>query len=265
MKRIYNLFLPSHTDKNMNLLNTILTDSTSQTASTAESVRTICVFDLDSTLFNVSPRTEQILREFSQQHQIQHFSQIKVHPKDWGLKEILIREGYDISEKYSENIELHRKLVPFWTEKFFTNEYLNYDTPYLGAVNFVQTLYEKNIDIHYLTGRDVFRMGPGTKEVLLKWGFPILSEGHLHLKPHKDMDDHKYKLDWVLDFKKTHPENKIYFFENEPVNINAIGKNIQEQNVKNFHIVYLNTTHSRKETVTVPVIEIDHFSLETSA
>jgi hypothetical protein len=249
--------------KNIDLLNTILTKSSAQNNGAANSVRTVCVFDLDSTLFNVAPRTEQILKEFSELEKQTDLSKIKVNAKDWGLKEILIREGYDFSKDAHQNINLHKKLISFWTEKFFTNRYLHFDTPYLGAVEFTQILFKNKIEIHYLTGRDVHRMGVGTREVLLKWGFPILSEKNLHLKPHKDMDDHKFKLDWVVDFKNamqhSAQHSKIYFFENEPVNINAIGEALPE-----LEIVYLNTTHSRKENVRVPVIEIENFSLEKS-
>jgi hypothetical protein len=235
--------------KNTVLLNKILTNH-AQTASS------ICVFDLDSTLFNVAPRTEQILKEFAKTHNYPDLAKISVHPSDWGLREILIREGYDMSALHSENMHLHKTLIDFWTKNFFTNEYLQFDTPYLGAVHFVQTLFQKNIEVHYLTGRDIFRMGTGTKNVLLKWGFPIQSDSHLHLKPHKDLDDHEFKLNWVLDFKNQKPNSEIYFFENEPVNINAIG-NVR----RDIQIIYLNTTHSRKDVVSVPVYEIENFSL----
>jgi hypothetical protein len=245
--------------KNTELLNEILMKSKAETAGIAESLRTVCIFDLDSTLFNVAPRTEQILKEFSIAEKRPDLFKIKVHSKDWGLKEILIREGFDLTDRSPENIRLHQRLISFWTEKFFTNEYLHFDTPYLGAVHFVQTLFKENIEIHYLTGRDVFRMEQGTKAVLLKWGFPLKSEKHLHLKPHKNMDDHQFKLDWVKGFKKQAGNSEIYFFENEPVNINAIGPVLPD-----LKIVYLNTTHSRKENVSVPVIEIENFSLEKS-
>jgi hypothetical protein len=245
--------------KNTQLLNEILTIEHPQTHSGAESACNVCVFDLDSTLFNVSPRTEQILKEFALENNIPDFLNINVNPKDWGLKEILIRAGYDMSGQHIENIKNHQNLVQFWTDKFFSNHYLHYDTPYLGAVNFVQTLFEKNIEIHYLTGRDISRMGQGTREVLLKWGFPLSSDQHLHLKPHRDLDDHEFKLNWVIDFKKEKKTSNIYFFENEPVNINAIGKAVTD-----LKIVYLNTTHSRKENVNVPVIEIEDFSLDFS-
>lgn len=245
--------------KNTELLNQILTKSNAEKTVSAKSVRTACVFDLDSTLFNVAPRTEQILKQFAEKEQRSDLLKIKVHPKDWGLKEILIREGFDLSDRSPENIQLHQRLISHWTEKFFTNDYLEFDTPYPGAVHFVQTLFKNNIEIHYLTGRDVLRMGQGTSAVLLKWGFPLQTQKHLHLKPHKDMDDHKYKLDWVINFKTQSGHSDIYFFENEPVNINAIGPIVPDLN-----IVYLKTTHSRKETVTVPVIEIENFSLEKS-
>ncbi len=243
--------------KNTHLLNQILTKLTPNPDMTAETICNVCVFDLDSTLFNVSPRTVQILKEFAVVNQTPDLLNIEVNPKDWGLKEILLRAGYDMSEQHHENLKTHKNLIAFWTEKFFSNTYLHYDTPYLGAVNFVQTLFENNIEIHYLTGRDVQRMGLGTHEVLLKWGFPIQSEHHVHLKPHRDLDDHQFKLDWVINFKKQKKEQPIYFFENEPVNINAIGSALPD-----IKIVYLNTTHSRKENVQVPVIEIDHFALD---
>jgi len=244
--------------KNTALLHQILShqnaNSSVYSSVNAESLRTTaCVFDLDSTLFNVAPRTEQILKEFGIAYGLDQFLKIKVNPKDWGLKEILIREGLNLSDPGIK--DLHHKLISFWSDKFFSNEYLHYDTPHLGAVHFVQTLYKKNIDIHYLTGRDISRMGQGTLQVLLKWGFPILSNSHLHLKPHKDMDDHKFKLDWVFNFKN---KSKVFFFENEPVNINAIGNAI-----KDLEIIYLNTTHSRKESIQVPVTEIENFLINT--
>lgn len=242
---------------NTELLNRILTNSRLSAAGASENLSNVCVFDLDSTLFNVAPRTEQILKEFASTHQLPQLSEIKVHPKDWGLKEILIREGYNLSSDHLISLEMHKKLVEVWSEKFFSNEYLQFDTPYLGAVHFIQTLHDHKIEIHYLTGRDTYRMGQGTRHVLTKWGFPILSDAHLHLKPHRDLDDHKFKLDWVLNFKKNSPNSKIFFFENEPVNINAVGRT--EQSIE---IVYLNTTHSRKENVNVPVIEIEDFSLD---
>lgn len=221
----------------------------------AENSRTVCVFDLDSTLFNVSPRTQQILHEFAELHKPE-LKKVEILHTDWGLKEALVRAGY----KFDENPELHKTLRDFWVDRFFTNTYLHYDIPYRGAVPYVQRLHESGCEIHYLTGRDVARMGIGTLEVLQKWGFPV-REGCLHLKPHRSMDDHVFKIDWVVDrFPITqYPPDiaPVYFFENEPVNINALGKIRPD-----IHIIQLDTTHSRQEEVSVPVIKVSNFYLE---
>jgi hypothetical protein len=145
----------------------------------AENSRTVCVFDLDSTLFNVSPRTQKILHEFAELHKPE------LKQADWGLKEALVRAGYN----FDESPELHQNLRDFWVERFFTDNYLHFDIPYRGAVPFVQKLHLTKCEIHFLTGRDVARMGKGTFEVLKKWGFPVTPE-NLHLKPHRSMDDH---------------------------------------------------------------------------
>lgn len=220
----------------------------------AEKVRTVCVFDLDSTLFNVSTRTQKILHEFAAAHteaeRKADLLKIEIHPREWGLKESLTRAGF----KIEEHMDLHQSLRDFWVERFFTNEYLHYDVPYKGAVYFVQRLHQLGLPVKYLTGRDVARMGRGTLEVLLKWGFPVL-EGELHLKPHRSMNDEEFKYEWVRELAKD-KDLKIFFFENEPVNINAIGRQLPD-----IKIVYMNTTHSRREEVDVPAIEIQDFSL----
>lgn len=229
-------------------LKTILTKA-------AENSRTVCVFDLDSTLFNVSPRTQKILQEFAELHKPE-LKKVEILHTDWGLKEALLRAGY----KFDEHPELHKTLRDFWVERFFSDSYLHFDIPYRGAVPFVQRLHETKCEIHYLTGRDVARMGKGTLEVLLKWGFPATTE-NLHLKPHRSMDDHTFKIDWVSQRFPTdqYPADiaPIYFFENEPVNINALGKLRPD-----IHIVHLDTTHSRQEEVNVPALKVSNFYIE---
>ncbi len=212
----------------------------------------ICVFDLDSTLFNVSPRTEKILHEFAVTHQQIDLLKIKIPLTDWGIFESLSREGYTIDT----HEELHSKLKKEWKKKFFSNEYLHYDTPYPGAVFFVQKLNQLKYKIKYLTGRDVERMSLGTGIVLDKWGFPSLPE-MIHLKPHKDMNDEYFKLDWLKDLASKNQQSKIFFFENEPVNINLVGKHMPD-----VQLIYLDTTHSRAEKVNVPHLEISQFQMD---
>lgn len=224
----------------------------------AENSRTVCVFDLDSTLFNVSHRTQRILNEFAELHKPE-LKKVEILHTDWGLKESLFRAGYTMDE----NPDLHHKLRDFWVERFFSNEYLHYDVPYLGAVAFVQRLQQSGCEIHFLTGRDTFRMGTGTIDVLKKWGFPVTTT-NVHLKPNRELDDHHFKLDWMLKrFPLQHYPPlvaPIFFFENEPVNINALGVIRPD-----IHIIYLETTNSRQETVNVPVTRVPNFGIEGDA
>jgi hypothetical protein len=215
---------------------------------TAQNLRTLAVFDLDSTLFNVSTRTQKILHEYAETHLLQELKNVEIRLEDWGLKEALLRQGYTIEK----DLELLESVRDFWSERFFSNEYLHYDVPYPGAVNFLQDLAETGCEINYLTGRDWARMGKGTKEVLKKWNFPLADNG-LFLKPEKSQDDELFKHDW---FKKLNHSTyeKIFFFENEPVNVNAILESCPE-----VEIIFLDTTHSRKQNVTATLQRIKHF------
>lgn len=217
----------------------------------AQNKSTVCVFDLDSTLFNVSLRTKKILNEFAEIHKPE-LKDVDILHTDWGLREPLNRAGYH----YEQDTFLHQQLRDFWVDRFFSNDYLHFDAPYPGAVAFVQKLFQTECQIHYLTGRDVHRMGQGTLDVLNKWGFPTTAQ-NLHLKPNRSLDDHAFKVNWVSENCPYHKDKPIFFFENEPVNINALGKIRPD-----IHIVYLDTTHSRREEVHVPVLTIPDFLIE---
>lgn len=215
----------------------------------AQNVRILAVFDLDSTLFNVSSRTQKILSEFAEIHDIDRLKNVEVLCEDWGVKEAVLRAGFSIEKDF----EILQKLRDYWAAKFFTSEYLHYDVPYPGAISFVQELADTGCEINYLTGRDQARMGKGSFEVLEKWGFPV-AENTLFLKPSRDQDDELYKLEWfrALDHSKY---EKIFFFENEPVNVNAILASHPE-----VEIIFLDTTHARKQEVSAPIKKIKNFN-----
>lgn len=215
----------------------------------AQNLRILAVFDLDSTLFNVSTRTQKILSEFAELHDVDRLKNVEVRHEDWGIKEAVLRAGLSLES----DLELLKQLRDFWSERFFTSEYLHYDVPYAGAISFVQELYETGCEIQYLTGRDQTRMYKGTLEVLRKWGFP-LEEKNIFLKPKKEQDDELYKEDWFKNLTP-HEYKKIFFFENEPVNVNAILSSSPE-----VEIIFLDTTHARKQEVTDPIRRIKNFS-----
>ncbi len=218
----------------------------------ARSTTSLCVFDLDSTIFNVSPRSEKILHEFAVSNNFPELLKIKIKMEDWGIYEALLRAGYT----KVQNEELHMRLKKYWNERFFSHNYLHYDTPYLGAIHFVQSLVSCGVGVHYLTGRDVFRMGTGTAEVLKKWGLPH-DPSQIHLKPHREMDDHTFKLEWLQKLATDNPNYTLYLFENEPVNINLVGDKMPD-----VRIIYMNTTHSRRENVRAPHTEIFNYTIE---
>lgn len=215
----------------------------------AQNLRTLAVFDLDSTLFNVSTRTQKILSEFAELRDEIRLKNIEVRHEDWGIKEAVLRAGLDIES----DLALLQDLRLFWSEKFFTSEYLHYDVPYMGAISFVQELADTGCEINYLTGRDQTRMAKGTLEVLKKWGFPT-EDDKVFLKPRKEQDDELFKEDWFKNLDHTRYK-KIFFFENEPVNVNAILNSSPE-----VEIIFLDTTHARKQEVTDPIRRIKNFS-----
>ncbi|MCB0394618.1 MAG: HAD family hydrolase, partial [Bdellovibrionales bacterium] len=96
------------------------------------------------------------------------------------------------------------------------------------------------VHLIYLTGRDTIRMQRGTLESLKIHGFPTPENGaRLVMKPVADMDDARFKSDY---FSNQHNGGeRIWFFENEPVNINLV-----HQEHPHIQIVYFDSVHSGK-------------------
>jgi hypothetical protein len=205
----------------------------------------LVVFDLDSTLFDVFPRLEKALIDISLTSEFMqrfpevnsYFRNIKTLRNDWGFIKVLRRAGVD-----HDHFELFEYVREAWIKRFFSNEYIHYDVPYEGASFFVNQLHKMEIPIVYLTGRDVARMEKGSREVLLKWDFPLNdTNAKLVLKPFKEMDDAQFKCDWFKSLD-INDYSKIFLFENEPVNINLIQNVLPE-----IEMVFFDSTHSGKE------------------
>lgn len=197
------------------------------------------VFDLDSTLFCVSYRTQKIIRELGEQVDFQKrfpkeaevLRTIEVLPDDWGIRAALIRANLKSSIDFFEEVK------KFWTHRFFSNEYLKYDKPYEGALEYLQSLAKTGIPIRYLTGRDRVRMGPGTLETLQKWGFPLADYDHLIMKPTANLNDEEYKTKALMQIVS--PDTVTYFFENEPLIIHHVLENLPE-----VKIIFMESVHS---------------------
>lgn len=227
-------------------------------SSQQQGLKTLAVFDLDSTLFDVLPRVQQILIEFAKDPAIQaRFPEvseilhgIQVHRKDWGVQEALHRAGL------ADHKDLGHVLRDYWQQRFFSNEYLEYDLPYDGAVSFVQELAAAGAQIAYLTGRDVARMGVGTSHILKKWGFPVHDKAVPALKPHKEMDDAFFKVKWFAA-QPLQQFSKVWFFENEPLNIHMVRRAFPQ-----VEMVFIESTHSGRAPEPTDVPRILHFLMD---
>jgi beta-phosphoglucomutase-like phosphatase (HAD superfamily) len=207
----------------------------------------IVVFDLDSTLFDVSKRSYEILREWLAHPESMSFQPAReqlmgVEPADieYSLQDVWEKKKvpHDV-EPYSKHFKLARD---FWKTRFFGHDYLKHDEPTEGAVEFVKRLYEMGVQIVYLTGRDVPQMAFGTFDQLKKHGLPIdVERTRLILKPRRRMND--------IDFKGTAAKTisewgeVVASFENEPKNLVAMS-NAFGPNTMNVFIQTVSSDHA---------------------
>ncbi len=217
----------------------------------------LVIFDLDSTLFDVRQRLENVLMNFAKEpenqklfpEQVEYFKNIQILKHDWGIRDILVRAGLD-----GHHREFQTAVRDYWVKHFFSNEALVHDVPYAGAVQFVQDIAQTNAEIIYLTGRDIERMGEGSQKILQLWGFPLDEvRQKLILKPHRSMDDALFKRDWFQNIAQDKYQ-KILFFENEPLNIQHIRTARPE-----VEIIFFDSTHSRAAEPPMDLPTILHF------
>lgn len=220
---------------------------------------TLAVFDLDSTLYDLTLRVTAIIDRFAQSRRLKDndpaaaaaLAQVEIRRTDWGLSEPLARAGLTRATHAS----LINEIQAAWVEGFFSNDFLDRDFPLPGAVRFVHDCLSSGAHVLYLTGRDTPRMGSGTELSLKACGFPLDGErSRLQLKPDKSLDDARFKADVISDLAKKY--ETVWLFENEPVNINAVLK--QTPSVK---IVFIETCHSGLEDVQTAVARVPHFDV----
>ncbi len=188
--------------------------------------RPLVLLDLDSTLYEVGPRTHQILREWLETDESRTF------PDVWKELQRLesLHVGYSLVDTFAaiglsvEHPEVRaawEKAKRFWAARFFTSDYLRYDNPYPGAAEFCRELHERGAELVYLTGRDEPNMGDGTRENLARDGFPWSApRTHLLMKDRFHTDDLVHKQS-AADYVRNRG-TLIASLENEPVNLVAI-------------------------------------------
>jgi hypothetical protein len=198
-------------------------------------------FDLDSTLFEVTERNQRILEEFVESEHLENYPHIKKLLKEVRMQLSDHGLGMAIRRHYGDNLKdekVKEQLIEYWKARFFTDEYLDIDTPFEGSVEYVRELHNLGTHIFYLTGRDVVRMGKGTPRQLTKWKFPHEeARAQLIMKPQKGLDDARFKTDQLKGLGKVD-----WFFENEPQIIHLVEEEIPE-----VKIVFFESSHSGKK------------------
>ena len=188
----------------------------------------IVVFDLDSTLFDVSKRSYEILREWLAHPETQSFQATHQGLKglDAGELKYSLEELWDFKKlPYQQPPYDHhfKHAKQFWRVRFFGHAYLKHDEPTRGAIEFVKNLYEKGASIVYLTGRDAPLMAFGTFDQLKQHGLPIeMDRTRLILKPKRHLNDVDYKSG-VAKMVREWGE-VVASFENEPKNLVAMSE-----------------------------------------
>jgi hypothetical protein len=200
---------------------------TSQSPRAALNKRPVILLDLDSTLYEVAPRNMRIFSEWAKAHPLPELEEIRTALVNASIGHI----GFSVEDTLHALEMKHHphwdtaltSIRKFWFERFFTNEYLQYDVAYEGAASFTQKLHEMGAEIVYLTGRDEPHMGDGTRANLVRDGFAWnVPRTRLFMKPNFHMKDLDYKREAVASLRTI--GTLIASFENEPPNIVAFHK-----------------------------------------
>jgi hypothetical protein len=197
------------------------------------------VFDLDSTLFCVSPRSQLILRElaadpeFAKLHsaEAEVLKSIEVRAEDWGIRSALMRTQMPVE------IEVLNKIRLYWRERFFSSRHLDADLLYPSALEYVQHLKSLGADILYLTGRATGTMREGTLRNLHQRGFPLESEDKLLMKPSDVEADESFKATVLKDLVLKY--DHVWFFENEPLIIELVRAQVPQ-----VKMVFVDSVHA---------------------
>jgi hypothetical protein len=188
--------------------------------------RALVLLDLDSTLYQVEPRTFRILSDWAESEEGKLFPTVCSALKSlrWQQVGYSIRDAFDALPLESDSEEVRAAfgaVKGFWSKRFFSNDYIHHDIPYPGAAAFSREVFALGGEIVYLTGRDESGMGKGTRLNLARDGFPVDSERtHFLLKPSTEITDidHKKK---AADFIRQ-SGTLVASFENEPPNLVAL-------------------------------------------
>jgi hypothetical protein len=218
------------------------------------------IFDLDSTIFDVKPRSLRILKEFGLSKEAKALNPklaewslgLNAHKLLYTLEESAHANGVEGSE---EELKTYFKAAfAYWRDRFFTHAYLTVDQPTPGAVEYAHRVVDLGATAVYLTGRDWPGMGKGTRSMLEYCGFPMdPNHSELIMKPHASLDDSDFKDEALRELRTT--SNAVALFDNEPANFHVFEKNFPDA-----WLVFYHSNCSTKEARTVKrLYKIENF------
>lgn len=218
------------------------------------------VFDLDSTIFDVKPRTLRILKEFARTPEARKISEEIVA---WcsGLEAFkllyTLEESARANQVPGDEATAHTFLKTafrFWLDRFFTHQYLSVDNATPGAVDFVSRVVDAGAHAIYLTGRDWPGMGRGTRSMLDHCGFPTDPRyTNLLMKPNAGLDDAEFKDDALRQLRID--GNVVALFDNEPANFHVFEKNFPEA----WLVLYYSNCSTKEAKPVKRLYKIDNF------
>ncbi len=218
------------------------------------------VFDLDSTIFDVKPRTLRILKEFAQTKTAQDLSPVianwclnlSAHALLYTLEESA--RANNVPESEDKIRAFMKAAFQFWRVRFFTHQYVMMDHPTPGAVDFANQIVDAGAKAVYLTGRDWPGMGRGTRTILEYWGFPMGErESKLLMKPNAGLDDSEFKDEALRELRIE--DDVIALFDNEPANFHVFEKNFPEA----WLVFYYSNCSTKDAKAVKRIYRIDNF------
>lgn len=215
----------------------------------------VLIFDLDSTLFHVSPRSFEIMKSWIQASSVSILPNLTADDIGYSIEDVWVKRG--LSTETGDSFKYLKEAKEYWRQRFFSNEFIHHDEPHAGSVQFVKRLYEMGAKIVYLTGRDVPLMAFGTVDHLRNQGFPVeVERTRLILKPKRHIDDLVFKAG-VCESAKEWGE-VIASFENEPKNLVAMQKALGP---KVMHIFYESVSSDHAAPAAKDVYKINTFEV----
>lgn len=204
----------------------------------------VILFDLDSTLYEVEPRTHAIIKLWYEERRRDLIPSVERALAELALTQVRynLRDTFSVVGLDMDDPQIFaawQDLKAFWHQRFFSNDYLHLDRPYDGALEFVTKLHEAGAHVAYITGRERAKMEPGTLRNLERDRFPLGERATLHMKEDGSLDDAVHKSNVAKIFSDGN--TILASLENEPKNFAALFTTIP--NAKHIFVETICSDH----------------------